>query len=70
MELEAALVGIEQDQHLFLDHFHIQLLWELVESVVQLPNLQAAEVDGHGLVLYTSVAAVAVTDTQMLEQFQ
>jgi|TARA_R100000479_G_scaffold18537_1_gene7052 hypothetical protein len=33
-------------------------------------ELQVAAVDILDLVLYMSVAAVAVTDTQMLEQFQ
>ena len=33
-------------------------------------ELQVSAVDIRNLVLYMSVAAVAVTDTEMLEQFQ
>jgi hypothetical protein len=42
----------------------------VVELALDPQELQVAAVDILDLVPYTSVAAVAVTDTQMLEQFQ
>tara|TARA_Y100001938_G_C7944716_1_gene356158 strand:- start:394 stop:522 length:129 start_codon:yes stop_codon:yes gene_type:complete len=42
----------------------------VVELVLDSREVQVAAVDILDLVPYTSVAAVAVMDTQMLEQFQ
>tara|TARA_R100000005_G_scaffold51440_1_gene24898 strand:+ start:740 stop:952 length:213 start_codon:yes stop_codon:yes gene_type:complete len=70
MELEAVLVGIEQDQHLLLDHLHLQLLWELVDRILLIRTKQVAVVDGHALVLCMLVVVAVVMDMEILDQFQ
>jgi len=42
----------------------------VVDLALDIKEVQVAAVDILDLVPYTSVAAVAVTDTEMLEQFQ